>query len=275
MVFILSENRSGSTWLSYVLGTHEETAHLGEYFRPFLIKGHVVCRLCEARGLPQCEVFHGIEDVEFSQAFEFAFERTGAHTLIDASKSLEWLDRFRNSDSFAVKAIHLIRDPRGWIASERRRTPGMSNQALFERWLNHFYITSKHLTDAGIPFVYANYDLLCLDPERELGKLSKFLNVQHDQSSLEYWRKEHHGLGGNGAALNNLIRTGDQTRVTTGDDEYYYRRVGQLFYDNRWKEEPDADQLAKFAENAEAEQILGKCEASFRRIDELSGNLVA
>jgi len=64
LVFIHSELRSGSTWLSYVLGSHPSAAHLGEYYRPFVLKNHTACRLCEAKGLSECEILHGIEHVE-------------------------------------------------------------------------------------------------------------------------------------------------------------------------------------------------------------------
>ena len=33
-----------------------------------------------------------------------------------------------------MQVIHLIRDPRGWFASERRRTP-MSVDVAMQRWL--------------------------------------------------------------------------------------------------------------------------------------------
>ena len=72
VLFIASSVRSGSTWLSYVLGNHPRSAHLGEYHRPFEISGHVACRLCEAQGLPDCEILHGIEDVPINAAYGFA-----------------------------------------------------------------------------------------------------------------------------------------------------------------------------------------------------------
>ena len=72
---IISLTRSGSNWLSYILGSSSDSAHLGEYHRPFSSHGHIACRLCEANGFSECKYLYGINNVDKSNAFKFAFDR--------------------------------------------------------------------------------------------------------------------------------------------------------------------------------------------------------
>lgn len=63
----------------------------------------------------------GIELHAPERAYELTFYRTGKQFLVDSSKRIIWADRFIASRSrLKVHLIHLIRDSRGWYASERR-----------------------------------------------------------------------------------------------------------------------------------------------------------
>ena len=281
LIFITSETRSGSTWLSYMLGTHPQAAHLGEYYRPFLQRGHVSCRLCEGRGLSDCKILGNLSEIPISHAYGFALERYksyGIHTLIDCSKDLAWLDQIilagggSNDGSLPIKVIHLIRDPRGWIASERRRVPMTIDEAI-DRWQQHHRTTQQWIRAKGIPSICISYDQLCLEPERALRKLSKLIGAKQDFSQYEYWNKEHHGLGGNGAALNNLIHSPKAT-PTTGDDEFYQQKIHKIFYDLRWKSETDSNQLDILCRQPDIEQIMNKSGISLNKIDRLSQQLM-
>ena len=282
VIYIISETRSGSTWLSYVLGTHPKAAHLGEYFRPFqrqLGRTHspVACRLCEARGLEACELLHGIEQVPVANAYGFALERfraQGVTTLIDASKELDWLKQLRrsgggaNRKALAIKVVHLVRDPRGWLASERRRNP-MTMASGLKRWQNHFRRSQDFLNHEGLPQQCITYDQLCLQPEASLKMLSEFVGLNYDTSHLQYWNCQHHGLGGNGAALNNLAGA-PLANPLTGDDRFYTKHFQQVFYDLRWRQQSDVQELDRLSQDPLAAEILHCCGMSFEKIDRLS-----
>ena len=269
VIFILSEIRSGSTWLSYVLGSHDPIVHLGEYHRPFIIPGHVACRLCEAKGLPECEVLHGIEKVPTQQAHDFAFERFGKPILCDASKSLEWTANFLNQDRYQVKAVHLMRDPRGWFASQRRRTPMSADEAV-GRWAE----TNQRILDFvayhRIACCNVFYDDLAVRPDRYFPRLCRFLEVDYQSNALEYWNREHHGLGGNGAALN-VIGQYQNAQVTTGDDPFYQANAQKRFYDARWREQLDESERKTFEQSSAVRLLLEMHDRDFAHFDELVG----
>ena len=245
IVFILSETRSGSTWLSYVLGSHENVAHLGEYHRPFTIPGHVACRICEARAQP-CPIFSGIEHIKVEDAFDFAFARLGVECLVDCSKNLGWIRHFLNRD-YRIKVIHLFRDPRGWFASERKREPMTPEQGL-RRWQETNDQIDSFVRENRLDCVRALYEDLTADPRRHFPALCKFLGFAFDPKALQYWDKEHHGLGANGAAFNVLAGL-PNAKLLTLDDTYYRSHAGQVFQDDRWKTLLTAEEIAFFSKS--------------------------
>lgn len=158
VVFILSETRSGSTWLSYILGSHQDSVHLGEYFRPFTRRGHVACRLCEAKGKTECEYLYGIDKVAKEDAFDFAFERFHKKHLIDCSKRINWLSNFIRTDTFQIKIIHLHKDPRAWFASEKRRNKKLKIDEAMNRWVSTNTSISKAIDKFSLSYATAFYD---------------------------------------------------------------------------------------------------------------------
>lgn len=267
IAFILSETRSGSTWLSYVLGNHIGAAHLGEYYRPYSMQGHVACRLCQAKGLAECEILKGIESIDEAQAFSFAFSRLKANVLIDCSKQISWFERcIRHSENYDIKVVHLIRDPRAWYASERRRNP-MSVEDGMNRWLKKNAEIDSSIQINNKPSITVFYDDLAGSPLINFPKLSNFLGLDFDEGVLQYWDKEHHGLGGNGAALNNLSSHSTEN-VITGDDKFYAKTMRQKFYDCRWLEQLSAVEIHLIESNLSVQLYLKKYGHTFQTLNQ-------
>ena len=272
-VFIHCEFRSGSTWLSYVLGSHASAAHLGEYCRPFIYENHTACRLCEAKGLAQCEILYGIEHVEKQFAHDFAFARMRKPILIDSSKYLDWTSQFLDQDRYPVQVIHLIRDPRGWFASERRRTP-MSVDVAMQRWLGANRYLKEFMQSHGLPCFTAFYDELAIEPDIHFPPLCDFLGMTFDKAALQYWNYEHHGLGGNGAAFN-VIGKYEKAVIITGDDSFYKTHAGRPFYDARWPGQLSAGERATIERSSEVRELLQQYGHDLPHFDRLMATYLA
>jgi hypothetical protein len=242
VVFILSANRSGSTWLNLVLGSHSWAANVGELYRPFLFPSHVVCRLCEANGLARCTVLGGLEDVPAERAYHFAAERFGRGCVVDASKRLDWCARFVGRDDMSARLVHLVRHPAGYVASERIRRPHEPPGALFDEWRRINQEIEAFAARSGRPHVTVAYDDLADAPHDELPPLCRFAGGRFEPAALEYWRVEHHGLGANGAA--SLYLEGRKQRNWERSEDGFYARLKDepQRSDTRWAERVDADE---------------------------------
>lgn len=274
IIFITSEMRSGSTFLSYVLGTSPYSAHLGEFRRPWRLGAVSSCRLCEAKGYESCEVLGDLSEIAAMDAHRHAltcFKNFGVSTLIDASKNMDWIEEVIEHYSLhhpdiACKIIHLVREPRGWISSERRRQPAMTIQSGVQRWKQHFYSTSARIEALGVDSIKITYEEILLSQVTALSRLSQLIGFSQNSSQYEYWNKEHHGFGGNGAAFNNLGRFSD-TACQTGDDPFYSRNQAKTFYDFRWSQESDSEALNQLVRDSSIQEILVQCGSSFAAID--------
>lgn len=236
IVAILSSDRSGSTWLGYVLGSTPEAAFLGEFFRAWDPSLRVPCSWCAANGVAVCPVLDGLEAVPVKDAFAFAFSRVHRPVLIDSSKRISWIRGFLGGDSrYDIHLVHLIRDPRGWYASERRRQHLDLNTHL-DRWTQEQKDIRSFLAESEVPFTTVFYEELAGSPVSEFRHLCGVLDIQFSSECLRYWRTSQHGFAANGAS--SLLMSGctDSPRIVlTGDDNYYHARREQFFVDKRWQ----------------------------------------
>ena len=132
--------------------------------------------------------------------------------------------------------------------------------------------TTETLKKLGLAYTWANYDTLCLKPSRTFPELARFTGLSWSSKQLQYWEKEHHGLGGNGAALNNLANT-PYANPRTADEGFYRDRLRQSFYDQRWRTHQSADQWDSLCRTSRTDQILAKCKTSLNLIDSQAGSL--
>jgi hypothetical protein len=235
VVFILSAPYSGSTWLNLVLGSDDWATNVGEYFRPFKMRGHIACRLCEAEGRKECTVFHGIEKVGIEHAFHFAANRTGKDIIIDASKNFEWASSFLGRSDLEAKFVHLIRHPCGFANSFARRVPEKSYSDIIQTWEHLNRNIEDYIRQSGCPGIVTSYEALANNPDITFPPLTSFAGGYWKSKSLEYWNVEHHGLGANGAP--SVYLKGRRVKnYSTGDDDFYENIIDRpTAADERWK----------------------------------------
>ncbi|HQT46334.1 MAG TPA: sulfotransferase [Acidocella sp.] len=258
VVFILSAMRSGSTWLNLVLGSCSWGLNLGEYYRPWRWPGHIACRLCEADGLSECSMLHGIEQVEQRNAFHFAAARGGSRVIIDCSKDLAWCADFLDDARIDARVVHLVRHPAGYVESESRRAPEMGHAALLERWEAENRKISAFTDPLGAAAATVSYDALADNSEVEFARLCRFLGQDWETDALRYWEVPHHGLGGNGAP-SVYLRGRQLAKYTTGDDRFYAEIPARpVAADTRFRERlPEAFRL-RALELPYAQELMAK-----------------
>lgn len=258
VVFILSANRSGSTWLNLVLGSHSWAANVGEFYRPFLFPGHVICRLCEAEELPSCTVLAGLESVSAERAYHFAAERFGRGCIVDASKRLDWCARFLARDDLSVRLVHLVRHPAGYVASELIRRPHEMPSSLFDEWRRINGEIEEFTAASGRPHMVVAYDDLADAPHEEMPRLCTFAGGEFEPAALEYWRFPHHGLGANGAA--SLYLAGRKRRNWERSEDAFYEAAKQrpVRADTRWAERLPADECERMLDHPYVAQLRAR-----------------
>jgi hypothetical protein len=204
-------------------------------------------------------VLDGIENVPVDKAFEFAFSRTDAHTLVDSSKVLDWIGRFTGiASEFDVKAVHVLRDPRGFCESERRRSP-LPLDALASLWVEENTAIRDFLQSRSIESASVFYDDLALRPEIEFEKLYRQLDMSFDSTYLSYWNKPQHGFAANGASsplLFDCRNTENFQQFITGDDSFYRTNQKKLFYDTRWRQKLSPKEIEQIRNHTEITDIL-------------------
>ncbi len=241
VVFILSDVRSGSTWLNLVLGSCSWAMSLGEYHRCWTMPDHIACRLCEADGLAECSLLRGIEHVARADAFHFAAERSGKRTLIDASKSTEWCANFLERPDIEARLIHLIRHPCGQVESQLRRDADLTPDLALEQWVQNNRKIEEFVDATSAPSRLVCYDDLADHPTAAFTELCSWLGQNWESTALDYWNVVHHGLGANGAA-SVFLRGREVKNYTTGEDSFYEDITTRpTAADRRWLERLSED----------------------------------
>lgn len=129
--------------------------------------------------------------------------KPGVRVLVDASKDpyrLHWLHR---SGLFAIKVIHLFKDPRAFVYSmARRELPHAPRRAarFTLRWLVEnglfAYMGLREFRDGEM--MHLAYERLASDPERILQDIGHFLGMAMPEGLSRTFREaETHGVSGN------------------------------------------------------------------------------
>ena len=260
VVFILSSRRSGSNWVGYVLGSHSRSAFLGEFYRGWSPEKRRPCTYCQAQGLSACKLLSGFEDVPEANAFDFAFSRLKRKkVLVDCSKRPTWAAQFLANRDFDCKFIHLVRDPRGFYCSEKRRLPPELWPELIPKWIRQNVKIHRFITKSNVPAQIVFYDQLAKNPEIGFKKLFDFVGLKFKRGALEYWNFAHHGFAANGASslvLASLDNVTEEPCVLTGDDAFYQARRNSLFHDQRWEEQLSSAEIAAIEGTSELSDVL-------------------
>ena len=244
VVFVLSANYSGSTWLSLLLGSHSQAFYVGELNKMFH-DDPVPCRLCEERGVP-CPVFHDADRIKAKNIHDAVLQRTGAKVLVDNSKTLSWSRKFLAEERFQRKYIHLIRDPRAIAYSLQLRDKPIK----LDKWVKKNREIREFLETHHLDYQQVLYNELAENMDAELKRLCEWLGLEYEPAQKAYWNAEHHGPGRNGATAGFL------QQYVASDAHFYEQNKQRNFHDLRWKTQLSAENRQAIREHAGLQAFL-------------------
>ncbi len=259
--FICGAPHSGSTLLGLILGSHSKCFYAGEANKINFLHSQEphqdsVCKVC-GQNCPIWEDFH--LDLAFD-LYEQLTRKTHKPFIIDSTKKPSWLTaQINHIKNLEVKPylIYLIRDGRAVVNSRLRKYKSSNPVDVIEEWISHIEKTNHIFEQFLGKRMKVQYKSLALNPQKTIQKLVKSLDIPFEPSMIEFYRYEHHPLGGNTGTQSLIVKAQKDTLSTTlielsERNKYYYKdHPLQIKYDQRWKEELDLKILQIFNEKAE------------------------
>lgn len=201
--------------------------------------------------------------------YKFLFSKTKKHILIDSSKSVDWVSYQLSSGEFKSKSIeeyllYMVRDGRAVVNSILRKYPHKTVAEITPNWVNQVNRMNKFFNEFDADEkMMVRYEELATNTIPTLKNICSLLEIEFSSTMVEYWKHEHHPLGGN-IGVRSLIwrarnwQTRRFDRLRQINDDYYDKLGLSIKLDLRWKNELSRDQVEKF------ECIVGSLNAPFR-----------
>ena len=146
------------------------------------------------------------------------------------------------------KFIFLFRDPRAIVASSLRKYPHQSTWRATMHWRRAIRKRDRFIRKQPADAVmHVHYESLNQDIEAGLQRLCAFLDLPFEPAMLEFWKADHHPIGGNVGPLlavadhqklNLDVPSRHRGRTVRQVDWSHYRKSDPgSFRDERWKQE--------------------------------------
>lgn len=267
--FITGVGHSGSTLLGMILGSNEACFYAGEADKTRRLADPATpprkrqCKICGA----DCPVWGGFVPRGDVDLYEQLSERTGKPVVVDSTKDVTWIGERAAEVRRAggqTALVFLLRDGRAVVSSRLRKSPEADPEAVIRGWVEAIAEARRFFEGWAGPKAAVRYEELATRPGAVTRELCGLLGLPHDAGMVEYYRREHHVLGGNsgtGYLVSRFQRQGaaGPTAAPPGRSrDYYEGHPDGIALDLRWREELGADRLALF------EALAGAANADLR-----------
>lgn len=131
---------------------------------------------------------------QLSNLYNSLAKVSGCSIVVDASKTAPYAINFLDTDRYELNFVHLVRDPRA-VAYSWSKTKQTGDKAGEEfpkysalkssiYWNIFNYLAVKYRRVPNAKYLLTNYDSLCIDTERELDRIFKFISVEATASEV-------------------------------------------------------------------------------------------
>ncbi|MFN8448524.1 MAG: hypothetical protein U0521_08010 [Anaerolineae bacterium] len=171
--------------------------------------------------------------------------------LVDSSKALSWvrqqIEASRSARDVDVYLLYVVRDGRAVTNSYYRKYPEQGIEAAVQRWASPTREMDTFFDSYDGEKHRLRYGILCSSPEPNIQALCDFIGIDFEPQMLEYWKQEHHIIGGN-AGTRSLIENARVSAPDWHEGEFYaeLEQTPGIRLDLRWRNELSAEHLAVF-----------------------------
>ncbi len=249
VVVIESLSYTGTTWLNYVLGSHDDIFCLGPADRPFALPRDQAATACRVHG-ENCSFwprFYQTWDAD-ENFFVHLAQVSGKRIIVTNNLLPTGAGAALNDSRIVVRPIRFIRDGRAVAESFARKHPDQAFFDIVRDWLAPSF--------NNFAFDPANPDSLCLryedvlkDQAGMLEHVGRFLGLTYDPTALRFWEHEHHPAAGNAGPIM-MIRMHQENALPlpgSGRDKAFYIEQYQKTIENpnhRFESHSWADRLS-------------------------------
>lgn len=276
LVVIFSCRYSGSTVLSFMLGSHSQALSLTE-LRHFLAAKHHLrrdffCKVCQPP--ESCPVWTKslterlINLGPTGEIFKVIANQSGKSLLIETSKLIDdWGALIlKGLDPDNVLCVHLSKSPEEYAGSERNRFHWAPIHQIGDI-ANKWWRTNEKILDFvdNIPYKSASirYRDLIDHPKEICRFLLAQFGLQYESGMEEFWKHKHHPLHGNPGAFSHL----DTASIPDGwhreselNKELYAAHHQSLYRDEKWRQtltREEVDRLYSYGRVKQIARLLG------------------
>lgn len=127
------------------------------------------------------------------QFFANARQYSGASVYLDGTKSIRRAQLFARDDRSEMRAVHLVRDGRGFCASyvkNKRPIPSWTDAAA--AWVSYIaQVEQFSRAFPSIPVLVVRYEDLCRATAEVISTVCRFLDIAYEEPGLEMMKGAH------------------------------------------------------------------------------------
>ena len=126
------------------------------------------------------------------QFFAHARRLSGASIYLDGTKSVRRAQLFARDGRSDMKALHLIRDGRGFSSSDLRNTPDQTISKSVKEWLGYIAQVDRFSKSfPSVPVLVVRYEDLCRSTEKTIRTICEFIGIPFQQVGQDIMSDAH------------------------------------------------------------------------------------